>query len=389
MRIGFFTIFICVIFNIQAQHTFYVYDQTQNIPIANMACTLTKKGFLEQSFFGVSSSNEGKITIPKMEFDNLHFKHLSYENRIIDKNKIADTIYFQLKNYELEGVYISQAKAIDVVKKVINNIDKNYPKEKYYTYSHYTQLHKEDTTVVRYIESFLTTENQNYLSTNKSLQKTKYHIDKLRKSLVYEQNNDKHGDHLDDLLKGNPVQYLTENFLNPKNLELYEWEILLEKEKTIQIGFQNKAWFNAKNIYGTIVIEKEDYAISLINVYAIENPSYKTDANEDWIFKTSSAQYFFDKENNYKLKNAFLDYTHLVKNPVYGAQGCLLRENFSYDVVQFLNEIPQNMSFSSMSNLYSTQQKYHVEFWKKYKVLPALKKDLEKKYTLEEQFKMN
>ncbi|MCB0536615.1 MAG: hypothetical protein KDE33_03715 [Bacteroidetes bacterium] len=389
MKKGLFAIFLCVTFNAQAQLTFYVYDKTQNIPIANMACTLAKKGFLEQSIYGVSSSNEGKITIPKMEFDKLHFKHLSYENEIIDKDKIVDTVYFQLKNYELEGVYITQTKAIDIVKKVVNNIDKNYPKEKYYTYSHYTQLHKEDTTAVRYIEAMLTTENQNYLSTNKSLQKTKYHIDKLRKSLVYEQNNDKHGDHLDDLLRGNPIQYLEENFLNPKKLYLYDWEIEWEKEKVLSIVFQNKAWLNDKNIQGSIIIDKQDYAIVLAEINANENPSYKREKPQDWTFKTSTAQYTFDKENNYKLSNAHIDYTHLVKNPAYGAEGCLIREYFTYNVKDYLKEASQNMSFSGMSNLYSLHQKYDENFWEDYKILPKIRKDLERKLPLEEQFNMD
>lgn len=363
-------------------YTFYIIDVNTRQPIEQALCydLETKLAF--------TSNLNGEITfISNSISEMIGINHLSFQVIELKLDKELDSIFLVPKDYILPEFYVNEFSAEDIVKKAINQISSNYPNETQYITGKYLQTHIENGKYVRYIEAKMEVENLGYLPSIKKEQEQKFKPNAVRKSFVYEKNDDQHGDHLLDLFRENPIQYLETSFLNKNNLQLYHWNLAYTESGLFQINFKNKDWSSLKNLSGFLIINPQNYAIEYIELIEFPNLQSLHENKSNWKFVNGWYQISFKAEGPfYQLEFCNKWYNHQVMNELNKAQtDYLVKEKFSW-VSTSTSPNTATTNFVKASNLYTTKQKYIPELWQNDYIKEAIRTDLEVNYPLEFQF---
>lgn len=357
---------------------FYLSDIKNAEPIPFALC------YLKNSHLSATSFENGYVVFQLSEKymkDTLVIKHLSYETLHVLIAPNIDTIFLTRKENIINEVLINSLTAEQIIVKAINSIEKNYNQKTYYESGNYTQTHLENSKYVRYIEAKCLIENLSKATQN---QREKFYVRDLRRSFNYEKNGEQHGDHLFDLMQENGVRYLSNQFLNPKNLNQFNWEIENTTATLFFIQFTNKQKTDQFTTQGFVTINKADWAILEYKIHYTPTQHYHTKSN--WKLKSDFVHFIYKKESEYyALNSATKKYVHEVYHPVTFTNPSLIEERFSWVKTDETFTIePKNFKFHS--NLYSLNYIYKAENWLNNSIDNTIIEDLSHNVALEKQF---
>lgn len=323
----------------------------------------------------------------KQDFEQVQFSHISFEDTFVEELRAFDTVFLNKKSYILPTMDLHEYSAMDYIKRAIKSIPSNFPTSDYFIEGNYIQVHYENGIGVRYLEAEVLVKEQAIASGFK-VQQEGFNILNLRKSYVYEQNGEQHGDHLVELFQENPVQYLNQHFLNEKNLAAYDWNIGSKINDSVTISFSNKPWHYPKNIRGEVVIVGEQNQILSIVSTEVSNPSYTSEYREDWMFISSRFKISFAHiDGQYTIDHIAKSYTHQVRdqnNPAFIRYE--VSEEFYWKSHSSFIKDKANRTLSWTSNLYSKTMPYSNNDWVSNFHLERIRPDLEHKHPLSYQF---
>ena len=392
----------------------YLSGQEGSILVKGKVCitgTATPIDFVSigipHSYISTNSNENGdfELHIPtryltdscQLLFSALGYFTAQYSLANKEKNQLIHVFLSQKEN-ELNPVSVLGYSAKTIVSKAIENISKTFYQKPFIQSCFYRQYHRENGKYVRLIEAFVDVYHPAFYQTNSHILRDRYSVKTLRRSNVYEQNGDVHGDHLSDLLMENFVLYTIGSPLNERNLNYFNFNFSEDDDSLIYtIQFETKTLTNEKKMKGTILSHKYDYAIQRIECYRYPE---KLD-NNNWKFINGHLLISFQKvHQHYVIDTLKMFYNHDVKNKINDNYQWTVEENFELYTLsnQFENvdSLHQAGAFSDMSNLY--QLKYATPVFDnllhQYKlIIPfpmGLRKDLElNSIPLEEQFTRN
>lgn len=317
--------------------------------------------------------------------------------------KTGDTLRIALgmDNMIKGEVVITALGARAVMLKAIENMKKNFYYDSLISTGLYRQYHKENGKYVRLMEA-----DVSVAFNVKSPYKYSFHelvrVNKQRRSDNYETNGDVHGDHLVDLLKQNAYSYNRASFLDAKKIDFYAPKMLSENEKEYVITLQYKEANSATLENAKLVIEKETFAITRMEIEKYPNPVYVRSrySNESrWQLVNEKDVIETTKQNGkYMVSSIVRSYNHHVLNPRTKAVDFIVEESFElffddYETSDVGARISKEGNYNSMTDLYTTKYGYSTKFWDNYDLLdeyptPAqVVKDLDAKKPLVQQFK--
>ena len=317
--------------------------------------------------------------------------------------KTGDTLRIALgmDNMINGEVVITALGARAVMLKAIENMKKNFYYDSLISTGLYRQYHKENGKYVRLMEA-----DVSVAFNVKSPYKYSFHelvrVNKQRRSDNYETNGDVHGDHLVDLLKQNAYSYNRASFLDAKKIDFYAPKMLSENEKEYVITLQYKEANSATLENAKLVIEKETFAITRMEIEKYPNPVYVRSrySNESrWQLVNEKDVIETTKQNGkYMVSSIVRSYNHHVLNPRTKAVDFIVEESFElffddYETSDVGARISKEGNYNSMTDLYTTKYGYSTKFWDNYDLLdeyptPAqVVRDLDAKKPLVQQFK--
>jgi len=363
---------------------------------------------LKQNNLATVSDNLGffKLIInSNMIDDTLVVKHLGYLTKEIALTsevvqKIGKLV-LKATEYGLTEVRIKGLKGSSIIKKVIENMPNNYSESPYSFAAFFRQVHKENGKYVRLLEADVDIYDKGFY---KDLRDEKYSLNKLRRSYVYEQNGEAHGDHLSDLIHKNPVKHPNGTIFSKNGMRYYEYT--LEKS----LNFDNRAYyhvtFETKDKAhsqmlekGTVWVDKEDFSVLYYKIETINDRGSGSDGgsgNFDWEFIGEAYELKFKRRNNLLYPTLMKHtYTHNLKHKTFNSLDFEVIESFECYVHDYNDSIDlknEDKDFKLSLDLYDMSYDYESEFWDTYLPLlnhplnSSITSDLEKEYPLEYQF---
>ncbi len=379
-----------------------VTDKETNQPLS-MAAIQVKNTQL-----GALSEDNGYFEMPLPVSnlkDSIRVSYVGYtpESLSIADYKTGDTLRIALgmDNMIKGEVVITALGARAVMLKAIENMKKNFYYDSLISTGLYRQYHKENGKYVRLMEA-----DVSVAFNVKSPYKYSFHelvrVNKQRRSDNYETNGDVHGDHLVDLLKQNAYSYNRASFLDAKKIDFYAPKMLSENEKEYVITLQYKEANSATLENAKLVIEKETFAITRMEIEKYPNPAYVRSrySNETrWQLVNERDVIETTKQNGkYMVSSIVRSYNHHVLNPRTKAVDFIVEESFElffddYETNDVGARVSKEGNYNSMTDLYTTKYGYSTKFWDNYDLLdeyptPAqVVKDLDAKKPLVQQFK--
>jgi hypothetical protein len=313
-----------------------------------------------------------------------------------EKNQMI-SVFLRSHENELNEVLVIGLTARSVMAKAIDQLSTNVYQKPFIQECFFRQYHQENGKYVRLIETFVDVYHPTFLQTNSNILKERFRVRALRRSNVYEQNSDVHGDHLSDLLLENIVLYSLGGPLNKKNLNYFTCHFMPEGDSQYYvIAFESKPGTNQKRLKGSIQIDKEHFAI-----VKIECDRYPVAKSKDvnWRFINGHLLIEFGKlSGKYVVQKLKMFYNHDVINKRTGMYQWTVEENFElYTLVNHFENVDslhEAIPFSDMSNLYDSKyasnafDKLQKQFNVNIPFPEGLRKDMElNSISLEEQFK--
>ena len=379
-----------------------VTDKETNQPLS-MAAIQVKNTQL-----GALSEDNGYFEMPLPVSnlkDSIRVSYVGYTpvSLSIADYKTGDTLRIALgmDNMIKGEVVITALGARAVMLKAIENMKKNFYYDSLISTGLYRQYHKENGKYVRLMEA-----DVSVAFNVKSPYKYSFHelvrVNKQRRSDNYETNGDVHGDHLVDLLKQNAYSYNRASFLDAKKIDFYAPKMLSENEKEYVITLQYKEANSATLENAKLVIEKETFAITRMEIEKYPNPVYVRSrySNESrWQLVNEKDVIETTKQNGkYMVSSIVRSYNHHVLNPRTKAVDFIVEESFElffddYETSDVGTRISKEGNYNSMTDLYTTKYGYNAKFWDNYDLLdeyptPAqVVRDLDAKKPLVQQFK--
>lgn len=251
---------------------------------------------------GTISNEDGEFDfyIPKSKRnDTVSISFIGFNTYLIPIRDIKSPLEIKLSPATnlLDEVIVSRLSPLEYVKKALENLDQNYPRDPYQTIAYYREKFIENDAIIKREEAVFKTyyskpadsvENQHQLLLYRPAenpQKIKFMRDWIDKKQAKETKKAiKRGEDVDedfdlerDMNMGGPetIINLAElrndtkgNFLNPKHFKKYEYsfgdETSLNGETLVTINFKAKRKIDYIKDQGKILISKESYAIALI-----------------------------------------------------------------------------------------------------------------------------
>lgn len=370
------------LFSQATSYNFYMIDKNtmQGIPFVSVYSSISKKAF--------QSNDQGFVSIHESNIENPYTTyHIGYESEGLDLKTKNDSVFLIAKSYALPVVELKQISAMEVIKKAINRVEKNYYSSQHFMEGRYFQLHKENQRYVRYIEAQASIEKMGYAPKIQLPQEDKFAILGLRKSYNYEKNGDQHGDHLVDLFAENPIQYMEKSVLNLHNIDLYQWQFSHINAVVYSITFQNNTWGSQRNIIGELMINREDFAVLSINIIELPNEQAQINHESNWEFVNGWFVIDFEKfDGKYQVTKSKKWYHHSVRNINNHKEIQFeVEEQFIWETTLPVAE-KQDLKYTKLSNLYSLQLKYDSLQWQQNTYLETVSSDLELSHSIYYQF---
>lgn len=353
--------------------------------------------YFQNNSLGGLSDGFGAITIAINHSylpDTLVVHHLSFGEQKVYVEAYTDslTIELQVQEYMVSEAEVIGFSAESMVRKSIQEIPNNYAKEVHYEQGFYRQVHKENGVYVRLIEAMVAVEKQGCLKRLSDVQKERYFIHQIRRSLVYEKNPDQHGDHLVDLMLANPLQYAKGTVLRDSNVGLYhfKYDHNFNEENLVKVFLENKSWLDRENHTGWLIINKEDHAIVEMELASFPNSSNKESRAVEWQFQNGKYNSrYVKKDGLYTMDYCKKTYNHHVMDPSLNYLQFITEETFEWFRIDVGMESLAKKKYRNFSNLYSMSYTYDEVAWQQIE-LPAcderITQDLEHSWNLEVQF---
>jgi hypothetical protein len=251
---------------------------------------------------GTISNEDGEFDfyIPKSkQNDTISISFIGFNTYLIPIRDIKSPLEIKLNPATnlLDEVIVSRLSPLEYVKKALENLDQNYPRDPYQTIAYYREKFIENDAIIKREEAVFKTyyskpsdsvENQHQLLLYRPAenpQKIKFMRDWIDKKQAKETKKAiKRGEDVDedfdlerDMNMGGPETIINladlrndtkGNFLNPKHFKKYEYtfgdETSLNGETLVTINFKAKRKIDYIKDQGKILISKESYAIALI-----------------------------------------------------------------------------------------------------------------------------
>lgn len=347
------------------------------------------------------ADEKGLFILPCMvsEMDSVYINALGYSFKSIPVKEFKnDTVIILQSKTELPVLQVKGLTAKEVVEKAIHNLYRYFPDSNIQLESFYRQYHKENEKYVRLIEAKIITHEITYNNNSSNNHNEKVYLKNVRRSNVYEQNKERHGDHLVDLLYDNPVKHPVGTVLNSKGLSFYNFRFTDESdEKVTVIEFNSFGMGTPKAERGKLYIDEKAFLFEKLIVESFPNPKakqvYYSKVNHpyDWKFRNGYLEISFNKKDGYmQVVEIKKSYTHYLIDNATNSFSFLVEENFELVKTKTISTKVREKFFSRNSNLYSQNYNYNEADWIDIQELSSDKKmDLEKTETLNGQFRAN
>ena len=253
--------------------------------------------YLKKSSSGTITNEDGNYKlIREIEIDSVVISHIGYKRLALNANDFFksdyDTIYLDPQIIELENVVIFGGEPIEVIRKAVKNIPKNYPVNKNNISAHFRNIIQENDDYVIFLEGALLIQNQSYLSGKKNLSKVQV-LDvrsASNKSKIFTQYkaSPENVINASDFFKNKP-------FLS-KDLKHYNFQLVkivsYENYEVYVIKFEPKSGLKRKYSFaGTVFIEtktlafiKLGYVITFSDKYSfIKNQGLQNEYNQTFL----------------------------------------------------------------------------------------------------------
>jgi hypothetical protein len=333
------------------------------------------------------------------EMDSVCVNALGYSFKsILVKDFKNDTVLTLKAKTELPLLQVRGFTAREVIEKAIHNLHYYFPDSNIQLESFYRQYHKENGKYVRLIEAKIITPEKTYNNFNSSNHNEKVYVKNVRRSNVYEQNKEKHGDHLIDLLYDNPVKHPVGTVLNLKGLSFYNFRFTDESnEKITVIEFNSFGTGTPKAEGGKLYIDEKTFLIEKVIVESFPNPKakqvYYSKANHpyDWKFRNGYLEISFNKKDGYiQMAGIKKSYTHYLYDNATNSLSFLVEENFVLTGLKITDAVILEKLFLDNSNLYNKEYKYDNLNWIDCpEISQEILRDMEHQETLSNQFSSN
>jgi hypothetical protein len=361
---------------------------------------------IDKSGLGVLTQEGGtfQIAVPERMLGNrLAFSCLGYKTVYIDSSTYLhnDTLLIKLNISEttLNEFEFTSLSAKEILKRSAESLNKWMYSDSLLQDCFYRQYHKENGEYVRLIDAHVSIVENIIPNAPAGQLKERVRINEMRRSFVYERNGDIHGDHLTDLLLGNPLSYYKTSFLNVNNLAFYKPKTISDSgyQYIIFLRYRESSSDVLENI--TLWINKTDYAITRMENRKYPNPMFsgRNEYRGDWLFQ-NEVEVLETKQLNgrYFLSSFIRHYNHQIVNKISRNVQYVVEETFELTALQNHTtsigvEIKKG-GFNSFSSLYTMHYKYNPQFWqelnveKRFPLEDYVKKDVEHEKLLEEQF---
>lgn len=382
-----------------------VIDSETNLPLPFVSV-----GIQDMSIGTITNiAGEFELSVPKKSLC-LIISSIAYKTEKICFAKNDSTKYYlvNLKNQtqELDIIIVSKKKIPKVeklLKKVVENIAKNYPQEAYNTELFYREWLKDSTSYVRLVEAALQTYDNQGFSNKNSDNEIVSEVKQLRYSKDYSQLKANNFIVDTDFSKKNNWLRNGQIIFNPKNWDKIQFEHLgytAQDDKLVhKIAFQTKILGQYENLQGILYVNDYDFAVLKIdfsyqiafqsvnsvkvgnkdNVYTI-----KYLANEIIVYKKFDSQYFTSYQNK------LLTYSYYPNPRTFKK---MTSQTYTEQLTNSIITKPVIPIISSSSQKQITLLQYDANFWKSYNLLidspleKQIKNQLDEQEQLEQQFK--
>jgi len=353
---------------------------------------------------GAVADDHGRFTISfhAKEDDSLSFTIMGYTEKIIPVHALSPedslNIMLEEKIFDIPPVVITGISAKEAVRRGIKNVKFIFPDSLMLTDGFYRQYHKENNKYVRLLEAVVVTREEPWSFYGHSAGNEKVLVKALRRSDVYEENREQHGDHLMDVLNENPFKFPVGSVLNEKGIDFFEFHFLEEEQEgTLVIGFASDQAGIPKIEKGKIYIDKDSFVITRIVSETYANPGaankeiVPAGAPYSWQFSNGVYDIRLKKVNGHYLTDQIKkSYIHYLYDTRVHSLAFIVEEVFEWNAVKIYSGRDGLLNLTFNSGLYSKKYSYHASDWKDFPPLPAIiKHDLETKRSLERQFSDN
>lgn len=399
---------ICLLFCFQ-----FAFSQVDSLITITGIISSEDDSYIEYATVGLQENNLATVTDnlgffklivnSNMMEDSLIIKHLGHITKSVTLASMISQknskIVLEKAEYGLSEVKVKGMKSSTIVKIAKEKIENNHPKEPYSYSGFFRQLHQENGRYVRLIEADVSVLDKGFY---KELKDEKYQLNELRRSYVYEQNGEAHGDHLSDLIHKNPIKHPINTIFTKNGMKYYEFKLagtlLYDDRNYYEVNFETKDKAHSQMLEeGTLWIDTEDYGILYYKIETINDRGSGSDGNSgkfDWEFIGEA----------YELKNirdgdilypAFIShtYTHNLKHNTFQSMDFELIETFEFHIQNYKSANESDIQdYKQSIDLYNLSYEYDSDYWSSY--LPVLNhpldkriiKDLEQTYPLDYQF---
>lgn len=314
--------------------------------------------------------------------------------------------------------------AVQIVKKAIERVGKNYPTKLYYIDAFYRELCMRDDKYARLVEAAISIQDFGY---DTDMGTTKIKVNEIRKSdnyleydlyskvfrKIYGDKNLILGAYFSDYVRGLQNCWYT-NFLCSNNIDRYAFTLTdcnyVDKKMVYTINFRDtlfdsKIANRSSDIGGKIYIHADNYAIVKIEMgfFSINNSNQGKDYfyNNKYLDFTSIKY----KEYNGKYYPDLIQTIRPVPNAMKtNSSDSIQGKQYILTTLLINNILTKRKEYSRIKekekeiphkDIYEKKFPYHPEFWKNYNIvllnptIRSVNNDLERDKPLEEQFKNN
>ena len=377
---------------------------------------------VEFANISIENTSQGTITNEAGEFifyipdslknNKLIFSAIGYNNLILDVNKLKENDSYLLKPkiYNLKSIIIMPVDytAKEIVKLILKNIKKNYPRKKHFLTGFYRETSYNITNAVRLIEAAVGIYN---FGINSDFNRDRIKIKQFRKSddkmeysffskmmyklfgesnMIYET--------FESYAISNKSTF--KNNLSDNDFTIHMVE-MLDTTPVVVLKYENYS-HKIKINYGYIYVNISDFAILKIKHYSTVKDKFKGvfkkyfAPGEKYLSKTIRIynkfdEYYLKYVEYYRSSHGTADYN--TKNSYKSSSQLLITDVTTkrryYERVKLKESSPKDTDLSNIT------YKYRPNFWNNYNVLTKHKlseknkKELEKEKQLETQFKEN
>jgi len=407
------------------------------LPYANILIEKAGTGTISNTNGEFDFRIQGRFAGSEVHFSFLGYEHQKLEIPFADNDNL--TIKLTPKPYTLADVYVlpNGNEAVDIVKRAVKNIKRNYDRNTYQMEAFYRNTNYRDTIATQLMEAALLIEDKGIMHPTST---TKIELDEIRKSTNYQIPMDnKHkaaskimegyfGGHRNTFYRsyGNYVrtyrddwwyQPLTDYETFKYEFEGFEW---MDSVKVYKIKFTYDAlWPDGRRASenknsddgGFIYINSEDWAILKIEKWwkmLLEHPNHYLAIKDNYISKNEMAyqkingKYYLKYTTGFASPNgtSFVyqnpdapDKEKVIKERQYAETTLLVTrvvtDKKEMDKIRFREKLARD------ENSYETNYPYNPKFWKSYNILKEnpveerFVKEMEWEKSLDIQFEEN